>query len=109
MSGHLCFSLSRRFWVIHALFAEQRIPMRFGSSHAGKTLPCSPIGAVRQRRRARFWILLTGADDPLTQSDSRGFGPIRDLKLGADVVDVIADRIMTDLKNPGDLLVGEPF
>lgn len=52
---------------------------------------------------------LAGADNALTQGDGRRFCSIRDLKFGADVVDVIAHGVMTNVKCSGNFLIGKPF
>lgn len=52
---------------------------------------------------------LTGPDDALAQRDGRSLGPIRDLKLGGDVVDMVSNRVVTNLKNLRYFLIGEPL
>jgi hypothetical protein len=49
--------------------------------------------------------LLARDNDALAQGDRRSLSSIRDLQLGAYVVDMIPDRVVTDLKNSGNLFI----
>ena len=47
------------------------------------------------------------ADDSLAESEGCGFSTVGDLEFGADVIDMIPDRVVANLERARDFLVRE--
>jgi hypothetical protein len=50
--------------------------------------------------------ILVVFNDALAKSHSGSLSAVGDLQFGADVVDMIPNRVVTNLKGAGDLLIG---
>jgi hypothetical protein len=48
-------------------------------------------------------------EDALLHGHGHGFGTVADLQFGADVVDMISNRVLADLEHAGNFLVGQPL
>jgi len=64
-------------------------------------VPGGPASVARKSARC--------VDDALLECYGRGLSPVSCTELRADVIDVIADREVADLKRLSDLFVGEPL
>lgn len=73
---------------------------------AGNARRSQQRGRKRKDSNSR---ISTRAQDALLHGHRDGFGTIPDLEFGADVVDVISNRILADLEHAGNLLVSEPL
>lgn len=102
-------------WENSAVFCLEACNGQFG---AGQLLPLIQTNPNSKFSRSTAWPVHAGpradhspsacTDDALTQGDCRSLGSIRDLQLGAYVVDMIPYCVMTNLKDPSNFLIGQP-